>query len=193
MLLAALAGTGYAADQRPVYIKTDATSAGAAASTTVVAKHLGAEVYKTMLTCSDTPVTIAYGGAGTNSVGGVKIYDFPAGRILVLGLTVDSMTVTPVEANGFSATDGGDFSFGTAAAAGADLETTAIDLCPKTSIDPIVTATSAALAASAQFDGTTTAKDVYANFLVDANDITNNASLTFDATVTITWMNLGDY
>lgn len=194
--LAAMAMVGilYAAGEIiPVYIKADSTTAGAVNGTTVAATQSYGEVHKTVVTCTDTPATITYGGSGTNSVGGVKVYDMPEGRILVLGVTVKDMTVIPVAANGFSVTDGGDFSLGTTVAAGAALETTGVDLCPATSIDAVTNVTSAALAASAQFDGTTTAKDVYVNFLVDADDVTNNATLTFSATTEITWINLGDY
>lgn len=177
----------------PVYIKADTTTAGDVNGTTVTATQSYGEVHKTVITCADTPVTITYGGSGTNSVGGVKIYDMPEGRLLVLGVVVEDMTVDPTEANGFAGTDGGDFALGTTVVSGATLATTEVDLCPATSIDAITNVVDSALAASAQFDGTTTAKDVYVNFLVDADDITNSAALTFDATVEITWMSLGDY
>lgn len=177
----------------PVYLKVDTTTAGAVNGTTVSAAQQATAVHTTTITCDDTPVTITYGGSGTNSVGGVKIYDMPEGRVLVLGVTVEDMTVAPVAAMGFAGTDGGDFSVGTAVASGTSLTSTGADLCPSTSIDAITNVTDSALAASAQFDGTSTAKDIYANFLVDADDITNNATMTFDATVKVTWINLGDY
>jgi len=181
--------------QRPVYVKTGADYCGAiTGGVTETAISLGAEVYKTVITCNDTPASITYvnGGTGTNNVGGVQIYDFPEGRILVLGVTVEDMTVAPL-GNGFTGADGGDFGFGTTTAAGNNLETTEVNFCPATSIDGVTNVTDSALAASAQFDGTTTPVNLFANFQVDPSDITNDVSLTFDATVTITWVNMGDY
>jgi len=192
-ILAIFGGLAIATDLMPMYLKTDATNSGAVNGTTVAAVQLAPQVYQTTIAMSDTPASITYVGPDTNSVGGVKVYDFPEGRILVLGVTVADMTVTPVDGGGFGVTDGGDFSLGTALATGTNLASTGADLCPSTSIDAVTNITDSALAASAQFDGTATAKDAYVNFLVDANDITNNAALTFDATVTITWMKLGDY
>lgn len=152
---------------------------------------------QTVLTVDDLAVPITYGGAGTNSSGGVKLFDFPEGRILVHGVTVKDVVFTVATAtNGLAGTDGGDFALGTVIGSGADLTSTEADLCPKTSIDPITNSVSAALAASAQFDGTSTSKDLYFNMLVDANDISadmTNDELTVDCTVTVTWSNLGDY
>ena len=192
-MLAIFGGIAIATDLMPMYLKTDSTNSGAVNGTTVTAVQLAPQIYQTTLTLDDTPASITYVGPATNSVGGVKVYDFPEGRILVLGVTVDNMTVTPVDGAGFGVTDGGDFSLGTALATGTNLASTGADLCPSTSIDAVTNITDSALASSAQFDGTATAKDVYVNFLVDADDITNSAALTFDATVTITWLKLGDY
>jgi hypothetical protein len=75
-----------------------------------------------------------------------------------------------------------------------------VDLLPSTAftssatINVAGTAVSAALGASAQFDGTTTAKDVYLNtaFATTA-DVDGNATQTISGTVVITWVQLGDY
>jgi len=108
-------------------------------------------------------------------------------------VTVYALTVT-VDTNALDDADGGDYSFGTVAAAGASgLSSTEVDLVPSTSLEPIVTATSAALAASAQFDGTTTAMDLYLNNEIDDADIAAAATNTVDFTVVVTWKNLGDY
>ena len=166
---------------------------GAKNGATVTAAETRGIAHKTVITLDDTPVVVTEIGAGTNAVGGVKIYDLPAGRILVLGVTVEDVTVA-VDSNALDAADNGDFSFGTAAPGGDGLlDGTAVDLCPSVSIDPIVTATDGALAASAQFDGTATAKDVYFNMSVDDADVDATHTNTVDATVTIHWVNLGDY
>lgn len=166
---------------------------GAKNGATVSATENNGMVHKTVITMADTPCVVTEIGAGTNAVGGVKIYDFPAGRILVLGVTVDSVIVG-VDTNAIDAADGGDWSFGTAAPGGDGLlDGTAVDLCPSTSADPIVGTNSAALSASAQFDGTTTAKDVYFNMSIDDGDVSATHTNTIDGTVTVLWVNLGDY
>jgi len=166
---------------------------GAKNGATVTAAETSAFIQTTVLTLDDTPIVVTEIGAGTNAVGGVKIWDAPAGRIKVLGVLVENFTVT-VDTNALDDADGGDFSFGTAAPGGDGLlDGTAVDLCPSTSIDPIVTATDAALGSSAQFDGTATAIDMYANLSVDDGDVSATSTNTVDATVTISWINLGDY
>ena len=74
------------------------------------------------------------------------------------------------------------------------------DLLPSTAftsstvINVAGTAVSAALAASAQFDGTTTAKDVYLNTAyATTTDVDADATQTISGTVNITWVQLGDY
>jgi len=166
---------------------------GAKNGATVTAAETRGIAHKTVITLASTPVVVTEQGAGTNAVGGVKIYDLPEGRILVLGVTVDSIAVT-VDANAIDNADGGDIAFGTAVP-GIDgvLNGTAVDLCPATSVDPITNAVSSALATSAQFDGTTTAKDIYFNMLVDDGDVSATHTNTVAGTFTIHWVNLGDY
>jgi len=169
------------------------STAGAANGAAVSASENYNTPTKTVLTINDLSVPIAFSGPGTNHTGGVKVYDFPAGRILVLGVTVDSFTVA-TNAVGIEAADGGDYALGTASASGSSLASTEVDLCPATSIDPITNIVSGALAASAQFDGTTTAKDLYVNMLVDGGDLSGPTTAVVDsATITVTWSNLGDY
>ena len=169
-------------------------SAGTVSNATTVT---GTEVYgtvnKTVLVADDLPVVLAEGGTGTNGYGSAAIYAFPEGRIFVLGVTVDSVTVT-VDTNALDNADGGDFAFGTAAAGGTSgLSGTEVDLCPSTSIDPITNVVSAALADGAQFDGTSTAKLMYFNHEVDDADIAAACTNTVDFTATVHWINLGDY
>jgi len=168
-------------------------TAGTKNGATVTATENFGKVHETVVTLASTPVVVTEQGAGTNAVGGVKIYDLPEGRILVLGVTVDSIAVT-VDANAIDNADGGDVAFGTAVP-GIDgvLDGTAVDLCPATSVDPITNVVSAALASSAQFDGTTTAKDIYFNMLVDDADVSATHTNTVSGTFRIHWANLGDY
>ena len=184
------------AETRIAAVEGAAQTAGAKVGATVTATEDNSFVNKTVLSLSDTPISVVYGGATTNAIGSTKIYDFPEGRILVLGAIVDSFLITSFPTNTMDAADNGDFSFGTAVPdADGVLNGTAVDFIPATAIDGLSTTNSAALAASAQFDGTTTAKDLYVNLSIDHGDLTGASTnaLTVDGTVTIHWINLGDY
>jgi len=169
------------------------SSGGVASNSTTVAADTYGQVIKTTLTMSDVSVVIAEGGSGTNGYGGVKIYDFPEGRLLVQGVIVENFTFKTNATSAIDSADGGDFAFGTAVVTDGSMSGTMVDFCPSTSIDPITNVTDAALAASAQFDGTSTAKDLYVNLTIDDGDISATATNTVDATVTIHWIKLGDY
>lgn len=158
--------------------------------TTTVQEYGDGVMHQTVLTLDAFPVSVV--GATGVGFGGGKVYTFPEGRILVLGVTA-SISLDPLSSN-LDTADGGDYGLGTAIVADADLgDATDVDLCPSTSIDPIGTAVGAALAASAQFDGTTTAKTVNVNILIDDADIAGTEAIGVDGTIRITWVFLGDY
>lgn len=130
---------------------------------------------------------------------GTKIYDFPAGRIAVLGVvaSLQQKTTSAIASTLNSAT--GAISLGTATASATTLNSTMADLLPSTAftsstvINVAGTAVTGALAASAQFDGTTTAKDVFLNTAyATTTDVDADAAQTISGTVTITWVQLGD-
>ena len=160
--------------------------AGAKNGATVTAVEGGnATVHQTVLTLASTPVTVA--NTTGASFGGVKLYDFPAGRILVLGVTASLGFVWTGES--IAAGGSGDYSLGTD-----------VNLLPSTGMtDPAVSgvaaATSNALAAAAQFDGTATAIDANLNIIIDDADVANADTDTVLAsgTITMTWVWLGDY
>lgn len=154
-------------------------------------------IHQTVLTLTLTganDLDLADGAHGT----GVKIYDLPEGRILVLGATINAS----VAHNGaFNASTADTFSFAVGTAVGADdddLTSTEADLIPKLTLDTADGATSplaaaGALAASAHFDGTTTAKDVYVNVACAAANNSDATTYAVTGTLTLTWINLGDY
>lgn len=152
-------------------------------------------IHQSVIRLSSLAVTVA--NTTGASFGGVKLYDMPEGRILVLGVTAD----LSVNWAGTSivATGSGDFSLGTTITADATLSGTDVNLLPSTAMtDPFVAGVGAAkgaLAASAQFDGTATAIDVNLNMIIDDADVENAASdsVLVSGTVTLTWINLGDY
>jgi hypothetical protein len=163
---------------------------------TVTAVEQGAgPVHQTVLTLSATPVTV--GNTTGASFGGVKLYDFPAGRIAVLGVVADldfDWDGTSIAADG-----SGDVSMGTTITSDATLDGTDVNLLPSTGLtDPFVAgqgSAAAALAAAAQFDGTSTPIDANLNLIIDNADVEDGASdvVRVTGTVTMTWIVLGDY
>lgn len=171
--------------------------AGAVAAATITAVEKGdGHSHQTVLTLADFPVTV--GNTSGASFGGAKIYDFPAGRIGVRGVTA-SLGFNWAGQD-IAATGSGDYSLGTTQTADATLNSTDVNLLPSTAMtDPFVAGVGAptgnALAAAAQFDGTTTAIDAFLNIIIDDADVADGASdvVLVSGTITITWDNLGDY
>lgn len=171
---------------------------GEASVGTVSAKHVAFGPFvQTTLTLDNVAQSVVNG----TEYQGTKIYDFPAGRVFVLGVTATlQQKTTSTLASTLNASSTGAISLGTATAASTTLDSTAADLLPSTAftssatINVAGTAVSAALAAAAQFDGTSTAKDVYLNTAyATTTDVDGNATQTISGTVVITWCNLGDY
>ena len=158
-------------------------------------------INKTILDLESTPISIASVTTG-NGVGGVKIYDFPQGRILVLGTMADIILTIDAadQADYTDATPAGDVGVGSVTPANADaLGTDATD-------DDFSTATAFTMAAysaapqapseaSLQFDGTSTALDMLITALVDAADIDDGITTTMyiSGKVVCHWINLGDF
>ena len=132
---------------------------------------------------------------------GTKIFDFPQGRILVLGVTATiAQKTTSVIADTLNSGVTGALGLGTVTASATTLATTMVDLLPSTAfttsttINVAAAAVSAALAASAQFDGTTTAKSIFINTAyATTGDVDADATQTLTGTITVTWILLGDY
>ena len=173
---------------------------GTGTISTVSAAESVSYVQTTVLTLADVPIVVAGDSsdqAATNAWGSVKLYDFPEGRILIHGVTVDGIAFTP-DTNGFPTGANGDYSLGSVAASTNALSGTMIDLCAASALNNIsaTNAVNGALATSAQFDGTATALDVYLNLSVDQDDWIGGAlskTSTVGGVITINWTPLGDY
>ena len=156
----------------------------------------------TEFTLTNTPLSVVSVTTGAG-VGGYKIYDFPEGYINVLG-TTSSLSISVATAKQADFTDNapeGDIGIGTVLPANADaLGTDATD-------DDLATAAAFTMAAWTDasvvnppdsagilLDGSSTAKDVNVNILVDASDIDDDTTSEILATGTIkmVWLNLGD-
>jgi len=97
-------------------------SAGRAEAPTVTAEEQGDGVlHKTILRLTNTPITVISVTTGAG-VGGTKIYDFPQGRLNILGTMADlSFVIAEGDQADFTdATPEGDVGVGTVAPANAD-------------------------------------------------------------------------
>jgi len=132
---------------------------------------------------------------------GTKLYDFPEGRVLVLGVTARlQQKTTSALAGTLNASSTGAVSLGTVTASATTLATTMVDLLPSTAftssatVNVAGTAVGAALAASAQFDGTATAKSMFLNSaFATTTDVDGDATITWSGTIIVTHIDLGDY
>jgi hypothetical protein len=152
-------------------------------------------------TMVNMPVSVVSVTTG-NGVGGTKLYDLPAGRILFLGAMgeVSISVATAKQADFTDATPEGDIGLGTLAPANADAlgtDATDDDLCTA------VTFTMSSYAhasrnliseATQQMDGTGTPKDIFLNVLVDAADIDDDVTteVLINGTILFHYINLGD-
>lgn len=175
-----------------------ATDYGAPSVSTVTAKHICFGPFvQTTLTLTNVAQTVVNG----TEYQGTKIYDFPAARLNVLGViaTLQQKTTSAL-ATTLNASSTGAIGLGTATASATTLATTMVDFLPSTAftssatVNVAGTAVSAALAAAAQFDGTSTAKDLYLNTAyATTTDVDGDATQTISGTIVVTWLNLGDY
>jgi len=154
---------------------------------------------KAVVTLAATPVALV-DEAGIVAYGGLKILDLPEGLITFLGAVAD-LAVTK-DAAGVNDDWDGDFALGTATAGiDATLTGTEADLIPSTATPQAVagattaTGLSTGTEAPALFDGSTTAVDVFLNFLVDDADhdvTTTPTNLVVSGTVTVLYALAGD-
>jgi len=152
---------------------------------------------QTTLTLSDVGQTVVNGTEYQST----KLFTFPEGRILVLGVTAAlAQKTTSAIASTLNSGVTGALGLGTAAASNVSLTSTMVDLLPSTAyttsttINVAAAAVKAALAAAAQFDGTTTAKDMYLNSAyATTTDVDADATQTWTGSIVVTWLSLGDY
>jgi len=176
---------------------------GTSATSGVTVYEKGSGVARqTYLECNAVSVTIS-DDAGVAQYGGVKVYDFPAGMLLFKGATVSGSITAGVTGTIIDNWDG-DVSLGTVTATtGATLTGTEADYMPSVSVSAgasdkigVVSAASVATALTESgarwMDGSTTAKDLFLNFVID-DDATHTAgTATFTGTIIFNWEMLGD-
>lgn len=168
---------------------------GAAAGTGVVAAEFGnGIVHKTVLTVTALSVT-STDATTDGAFGTQKVYDFPAGPIQILGASYN-LALTKSGA-GIATNAAVVVGLGTVAAvAGDTLETTEQDIIPSTTAtlsSGVGTAAKHGSVVTTAFDGHTTPIDAILNFAMPDAGTSANAAILFTGTITIHWVNLGDY
>lgn len=169
---------------------------GAKAGTGVtVVENGNGTVHKTVLTLASVSVTMTDAGAA-GSHGTQKLYDFPEGAIQYLG---GSMNLTTLAGAGGIA-DGAALVGGVGTAAvgtgNATLTTTEQDLLTSTAgtlTDGAGTLKKHVSSVATAFDGTATAVDAFLNLAVPDADSSASDTVAVSGTVTLHWINLGDY
>lgn len=154
-------------------------------------------VHKTTLNFSGQRLTVTDALAYL----GTKIYDFPRGRILLLG-TLGSLVfqVTSARAGTINLNAAMDWALGSVAASNITLASTMLDMLPKVdktldaADDGFHTASTGALVASAQFDGTSTPVDMFLNLSFPTNtEIDADGTMTVTGQIVFHWINLGEF
>lgn len=178
---------------------TNLANIGAKNGSTVTVQEYGNGVLnRTAFTFTATPITMADSTQG----GGVKIYDFPAGRILIMGAT-GSIAVTTKSTLASTLNTGVtcNWGIGSVVQSSATVATTEQNFLNVTAFTASATinvagATSngSGIAVLTSLDGTATAIDAYLNLAVaGATDIDGDATVTVTGTANLFWINLGDY
>ena len=175
---------------------------GLANGATVKALEQGGPVlHATRLRLTATPITIT-DDAGVAQYGGVKVYDFPAGAIVIEGAVVTGLLTAGVTGT-ITDTWGGGVALGTATATtGATLTGTEADIMPEVNIaaatakvgtiDAVSVATALTESVSRVFDGTATAIDMYLNFVIDDSATHTSGSATFTGVIDFQWRLIAD-
>lgn len=157
---------------------------------------------KTIIQCLDLLITIT-DEVDTAQYGGVKVYDFPEGVLLLKGMRVSGILTAGVTGTIINNWDG-DVAVGSATATtGTTLVGTEADYMPSVAVSAgasdklgVVSAYSVATALTETpvrvTDGSSTAKDMFLNFVID-DDATHVAGTAlFDGTIEFNWEMLGD-
>lgn len=175
-----------------------ATAVGAAfVDTVVAAEQISGAVHKTVLTLTDVAQTVVNG----TEYQGSQLYTFPVGRILILGcIATLAQKTTSAIAGTLNSGVTGAVALGSVTASSTTLSSTMANILPSTAftssttINVAGTAVSGALASDVQLDGTSTAVKVFLNSAyATTGDVDADATQTFTGSVTLHWVNLGDY
>jgi len=171
-------------------------TAGASNGATVAAGETEPRVHTTILTLDETPLTLR----NTEQGAGVKVYDFPLGRIVILDASGSvAMTTTSVILDTLNGAKTCNWGIGTTTQANATLATTEQDILQVEDITSSATINVAGAAsagvgtAMTLLDGSETAIDAFLNVSIPtADDIDADATVTLTGEISISWVNLDE-
>jgi hypothetical protein len=167
---------------------------GAAAGTGVTASEFLGRVHRTIIQLSAVRMALTDTGGANGAYSSLKVYDFPAGNILVQGVVSSLASVARVGTN-LSATATVKHSLGSAAEATNDtLDGTQANFLPSTDIVLAAGVGAGGGESTAQtiLNGTAAAVDAILNVGVADAGIAGADSVDISGTIIITWINLGD-
>lgn len=168
----------------------DAVAAVGTVGTGVTEVSERTSVQRTVLNITDLAITIT--DDTTKEWGGALIHTFPAGAIKVLGVTLD---LTLISAADFAGTGAGELALGSAIASDQALAGTQLtwttDAAALTGITSVVSNHHDQGETVALYDGTSTPAPVYLNIAM--TNAEGAGVVTVNGTITITWVNCGDY
>lgn len=173
----------------------------AVAATCVATEYGDNLIHKTVLTCTDLPISIA-DDAGVAQYGGVKVYTFPEGLIATFGAIISGNLTLGTTGTIINTFTGKNALGSVVATTGASLiageatwlqETANATASAKVAaISSVSIATQLTESAGRIFDGTATPAPVFLNFAI-ADDASHTAGTgTFTGTITLAWMKVGD-
>lgn len=177
--------------------RTENGTVPAAVTPYIVATEYGDNLlHKTVLTCTDLPLSIA-DDAGVAQYGGVKVYEFPLGLISTIMASMSGNLTLGVTGTIIAAFTGVNALGSVTATTGSSLTSTEATWLQSTAnataaakvaaISSVSIAAALTEAAMRTFDGRTTAAPVFLNFAI-ADDASHTAGTgTFTGTITLTW------
>lgn len=174
---------------------TVGVGAKAGGSAVTVVENGNGAVHKTVLTLASLSVTMTDAGAA-GSHGTVKLYDFPEGAIQYLGGSMNLTTLAGAGGIGDTAALVGGVGTAAVGVDNATLTTTEQDLLTSTAgslTDGAGTLKKYVALIATAFDGTGGAIDAILNLAVPDAGSSANDTVAVSGTITLHWINLGDY
>jgi hypothetical protein len=176
------------------YVAVDPTGSAPTVAGLSVYEGGAGPIRQTKFVLNGVSVSVTDSGGATGAHGNLKIYDFPAGAILMHG---GAAKLTVTAATGIDAGAALVWAVGTTATAtdNATLTTTEANIIPSTAATlTSSTNTSSQYTATAAgiLNGTATAIDGYLNVAVPDAGATANSTVTVTGEIVVTWIQLGD-
>lgn len=174
-----------------------ASVAALSGSALTLNQSIGSGVNKLIINLTKVPIVVTDALAYSS----IQIIDFPQCQFQVLGCSASlQWAVATDRTTTINDSASLTWALGTVAASNITLSSTMVDVLPKTTktLTAATTAfntasTGVLAAASAQFNGTGTAKDLFLNVGFETNtDIDADGTLWATGTVTLIWLNAGD-